>query len=721
MRMINAFSMFLLFMNAFVHFIEASDVDFPVAPVAERIPHIDTVHGDIRVDNYYWLRQRDNPAVIAYLRAENDYTSAMMNDTELLQDSLYSEMLARIKEKDLSVPARLDGYYYYSRTEQGMEYPIYCRKKGSLDSAEQVLLDMNELAKAYSYLDLGMYEISPSHRYLAYSIDTNGSERYTMYIKDLDRDSLLEDEIGNVSYEAAWVNDEHAIYYTVLDETKRPYKLFKHILDTPSDLDSIIYHEKDEAFWVDVGKTKSRQYILVNTSSHTTTEFRYCDADAPESGFQLFQPRKPGVEYYIDHHEDKFYIMTNDNAINFKLMETPVTEPAVVNWREVIPGRDSVRISGFDVFENHLVVYEREKGLERIRIIDLAGNVDYYIDFDEPVYTLWVARNPEYRTDLLRFEYTSLKTPLTVFDYNMTTRSRELKKQYEVMGGYDPDQYSSERIFAPTEDGTMIPISIVYRKGPERDGNSPLLLAGYGAYGFSFETYFSSNRLSLLDRGVIYAVAHVRGGGEMGKFWHRQGQFLNKINTFTDFISCARHLIEQRYTSKDRLVISGGSAGGLLMGAVVNMHPELFRAVIADVPFVDVINTLLDSTIPLTVVEYTELGSPYEREFYECMKSYSPYDNVTARDYPNMLVVANFNDTRVQYWEPAKWVAKLRALKTDDNVLILKVNMDAGHEGASGRYDYLRYVAFEYAFVLKTLGLMNTEKIGRSEDVRMRN
>jgi len=721
MRINNAGFIFLLSVTAYGYFVEAARIDVPIAPVAERIPHIDTVHGDIRIDNYYWLRQRDNPGVIAYLRAENDYTSAMMKDTEPLQDSLYSEMLARIKETDLSVPARLDGYYYYSRTEKGLEYPIYCRTKGSLDSAAQILLDMNELAEAYSYLDLGMYEISPSHRYLAYSIDTSGAERYTMYIKDLEGDSLLQDEIGNVSYEAAWVNDEHAIYYTVLDETKRPDKLCKHILGASQDLDSVVYHERDEAFWVDVRKSKSEQYILVNTSSHTTTEFWYCDADRPESGFRVFQPRKLGIEYYIDHRDDKFYVMTNDNAMNFRLVETPVTKPAVVNWREVLPGRDSVRISGFDVFKDHLVVYEREKGLERIRIIDLSRNVDHYIDFDEPVYTLWAARNPEYSTDLLRFEYTSLKTPMTVFDYNMTTRYRELKKQYEVMGGYDLDEYTSERIFAAAEDGTMIPISMVYRNGMEKSGNSPLLLAGYGAYGYSFETYFSSNRLSLLDRGIIYAIAHVRGGGEMGKFWHRQGQFLNKNKTFTDLISCSRHLIEQRYTSKDRLILSGGSAGGLLVGAVVNMHPELFKAVIADVPFVDVINTLLDSTIPLTVVEYTELGSPYDREFYEYMKSYSPYDNVTARDYPNMLVVANFNDTRVQYWEPAKWVAKLRALKTDDNLVILKVNMDAGHEGASGRYDYLRYVAFEYAFVLKTLGMTNTEKIRSSEDKKIGN
>jgi oligopeptidase B len=696
---------FLCSMSIFQYGVEAADVQIPVAPVASIKAHLDTVHGDIRVDNYYWLRQKDDPAVLDYLRAENEYTSAMMRDTESLQDSLYREMLSRIKETDLSVPTRLDDYYYYSRTEEGMEYPIYCRKKVSLDSTEQILLNLNELAEAYAYLELGVYEVSPSHRYLVYSIDTSGAEQYTMHIKDLDKNTLLGETVDNVGYQAAWANDDQTIYYTILDEAKRSCKLCRHTLGTASDLDSVIYHEKDEAFWVEVSKTKSEQYVLMNTSSHTTTEFYYLDANAPQLGFKMFRPREPGVEYYIDHRDEKFYIMTNDNALNFKLMETSVREPAIINWREVIPHRDSVMITDFDVFEKYLVVYEREDGLERIRVIEMAGNVDYYIDFSEPVYTLWTAKNPEYRTNLLRFEYTSLITPRTVFDYNMTTRSRELKKQYEVLGGYSSGQYTSERIFAGADDGTMIPISMVYRNGIERTGEDPFLLTAYGAYGYSSEAYFSSNRLSLLDRGIIYAIAHVRGGGEMGKSWHRQGQFLNKMNTFTDFISCARHLIEKGYTSNSRLVISGGSAGGLLMGAVVNMHPELFKAVVADVPFVDIINTLLDSTIPLTVVEYTELGSPFEKEFYEYMKSYSPYDNVAAMDYPTMLIVAGFNDPRVQYWEPAKWTAKLRALKTDDNPLLLKTNMDAGHSGASGRYGYLRYVAFEFAFIMKVLGI----------------
>ncbi|MDH4209924.1 MAG: S9 family peptidase [candidate division WOR-3 bacterium] len=705
MRKNNLVFLFLFSLSIFRYGVEAADIHIPDTPVASIKPHIDTVHGDIRVDNYYWLRQKDDPAVIDYLRAENEYTSAMMKDTESLQDSLYREMLSRIRETDLSVPVRLDDYYYYSRTEEGMEYPVYCRKKVSLDSTEQILLDMNELAEAYAYLELGVYEISPSHRYLAYSIDTSGAELYTLHIKDLDKNTLLGETVDNVGYQAAWANDDQTIYYTVLDEAKRSYELCRHTLGTESSLDSVIYHEEDEAFWVDVRKTKSEQYVLMNTSSHTTTEFYYLDADAPQLGFTIFRPREPGVEYYIDHRDEKFYIMTNDSALNFKLMETSVGEPSMINWREVIPPRDSVMITDFDVFEKYLVVYERKDGLERIRVLDVAGNVDYYIEFSEPVYTLWTVRNPEYRTDLLRFEYTSLITPRTVFDYNITTRSREMKKQYEVLGGYDSGKYISERIFARAGDGTMIPISMVYRNGIERTGDNPFLLTAYGAYGYSSEAYFSSNRLSLLDRGIIYAIAHVRGGGEMGKSWHRQGQFLNKINTFTDFISCARHLIEKRYTSNNRLVISGGSAGGLLMGAVVNMHPELFKAVVADVPFVDVINTLLDSTIPLTVVEYTELGSPFEKEFYEYMKSYSPYDNVAAMDYPDMLIVAGFNDPRVQYWEPAKWVAKLRALKTDDNLLLLKINMDAGHIGASGRYGYLRYVAFEFAFVMKVLGI----------------
>jgi len=674
-------------------------------PVARVIAKVDTIHGDVRVDNYYWLRDRENPEVIEYLRAENDYADAMMKHTMVLQDELYKEMLARIKETDLSVPVKIDEYYYYSRTEESKQYSIRCRKRDSLEAPEQVLIDLNELVIPYSYMELGAYEVSPDHKYLAYSIDTAGSERYTLYVKDLDDDTLLAERIEGVGYQVAWANDNQTFYYTVLDEAKRPYKVYQHCLGTETSKDVMVYHEEDDAFWVDISKTRSEKYLIMGMGSHNTTEIHYLDANNPGGDFRIIQPRETGIEYYVEHCGDRFYIRTNKDAENFKLVETSVSKPEAVNWRDLIPHRKSIMINGFDVFENHLVTYEREDGLEKIRIINIVDNSDYYIEFPEPTYTIWAADNPEFNTSILRFEYMSLVTPQTVFDYHMNTRVRELKKQYEVLGGYEPTQYRSERIWARAEDGTMIPISLVYKEGIRKDGNNPLLLMGYGAYGSSYEPYFSSNRLSLLDRGFVYAIAHVRGGGEMGKYWHRQGQFLNKINTFTDFIACADHMIKEFYTKRELLTISGGSAGGTLMGAVVNMRPDLFKAVVADVPFVDVLNTLLDPTIPLTVVEYTELGSPFEEEFYRYMKSYAPYDNVIRQDYPNILVNAGLNDPRVGYWEPAKWVAKLRALKTDDNLLLLRVKMSAGHGGSSGRYDYLREIAFDYAFILDVLGI----------------
>ena len=680
-----------------------------VPPVARIIPKVDTVHGDILVDNYYWLRDRNNPDVIEYLHMENRYTEAMMQHTEALQEKLYREMRSRIKETDLSVPARLDDYFYYSRTEENKQYTIYCRKKESLNEAEQVLLDLNELALAHSYVELGAYEISPDHRFLAYSIDTTGSERYVLYIKDLEKNALLAESIANVGRQAAWANDNRTLFYAALDDAKRPYKLRRHVLGTDPSEDPVFYHETDEAFWLDISRTKSGRYVVMESGSHTTTEIHYLDADEPLSDFRVILPREPGVAYYIGHHADRFYIITNKNAVNFRLMETPVHNTAWENWSTVIPNRDSVMIDTIDVFENHIVIYEREAGLKKIRIMDMVKNEDYSVDFPEASYTFRRSKNPEYKTDILRFEYMSLVTPRTVFDFNMNTRACELKKQYEVLGGFSPDMYQAERIQARAEDGRMIPISLVYRKDIARDGNDPLVLMGYGAYGWSYEPYFSSNRLSLLDRGFIYAIAHVRGGSEMGRYWHEQAQFLNKRHTFTDFIVCIEYLLKEKYTSPRRLVISGGSAGGLLVGAVTNMRPELFAGVVADVPFVDVINTLLDLSIPLTPVEHSELGDPHEEEFYYYMKSYSPYDNVTTQAYPNMLITAGLNDPRVGYWEPAKWTAKLRVLKTDDNLLLLKTNMGAGHEGASGRYDYLRDLAFEYAFMLNILGVSGLE------------
>jgi oligopeptidase B len=676
-----------------------------VPPVARIIPHVDTVHGEIRIDDYYWLRDRENPGVIAYLVAENAYTEAVMRKTETLQSVLYKEMLARIKETDRSALGKIGDFYYYSRNEEGKQYAIRCRSRDSLGVDEQVLLDLNELAAGYPYLALGAFEVSPDHRLLAYSIDTAGSERYTLYVKDLEADTLLAEKIGNVGYQLAWTNDNQAFYYSALDRAKRPYKVYQHILGERQPQDRLVYHEKDDAFWIDIKKTKNKKYILLVPASHNTSEVHYSIADDPDAEFQLFRARESGVEYYIEHHDDKFYIRTNQDAQNFKLMVTPVDNVDMTNWQDVISVRDSITIDGLEVFKDHLVLYEMDNGLQQIRIINIEDNSSHYIRFPEPTYVIYPEENPEFATDIFRFEYTSLVTPISIFDYNMVTRTRVLKKRYDVVGGHDPAEYHSERIWARAQDGVMIPISLVYKKRMIKDGSNPLLLMGYGAYGYSYGAYFSSNRLSLLDRGFVYAIAHVRGGGEMGKHWHQQGQFLYKITTLTDFIACAEHLIAESYTSSEKLAISGGSAGGTLIGAVVNMRPDLFKMAIADVPFVDVVNTLLDPSIPLTVVEYTELGDPYEKDYYDYMMSYSPYDNVTRQYYPHILVHAGFNDPRVGYWEPAKWVAKLRALKTDNNILMLKTNMGAGHEGASGRYDYLREIAFDYAFILDIFGV----------------
>jgi oligopeptidase B len=676
-------------------------------PVAKIIPKVDTLQGEIRIDNYFWLRNRDNPEVMKYLEAENKYAQEIMKPMEKLQEKLYSELLSRIKETDLTVPEKIDDYHYYTRTEEGKQYQIYCRKKGTLNAPEEVLLDLNELSVGHSYLALGIYKVSPNHQLLAYSLDTNGSEAFNLYFKNLESGKLLKDEIPNTYYSVEWANDNQTLFYTVLDEAKRPYQLYRHKLGTDSKDDLLIYQEKDQAYELYLSKTKSKKYLLMSLESETTTEVWYADADNPEEGFKTFQPRQHEVEYRLDHHFDKFYILTNEGAKNFKLMEAPLSNPSRMNWKEVLPHRDSVKIVDIEVFKNHLVIYEREKGLKKIRITNLTSNQVHYVPFLETVYTFWAERNPDFNTNLLRFNYTSLINPKSVFDYNMDTQIRELKKQDEVLGGYDLFLYQSERVFAKTLDGILVPISLIYKKGMNKNAKNPLLLYGYGAYGISSEPYFSSNRLSLLDRGFIYAIAHIRGGGEMGRYWYDQGKLLNKKNTFTDFVACAERLIAEKYTSSQKLVISGASAGGLLMGAVNNMRPDLFKAVIANVPFVDLINTIMDPSIPLTVIEYEEWGNPNNPQYYEYMRSYSPYDNIGAKNYPNLLVTAGLNDPRVAYWEPAKWTAKLRALKTDENLLLLKTNMGAGHGGASGRYDELKDVAFEYAFILYLLGIEN--------------
>jgi oligopeptidase B len=678
-------------------------------PVAEKHPQVLVVHGDERIDDYFWMRDSNDPNVIAYLEAENAYTDAMMQHTQGLQTTLYSEMLARIKETDLSVPYRKDDYYYYSRTEEGKDYPIYCRKKGSLDASEEILLDQNELAKGYDYFSLGTFQVSPNHQLLAYSVDASGAEKHTLFFLDLNTFELYPETLTETYYSFAWGNDNRTVFYTKVDSTNRPFQLWRHTLGSRPEDDVLIYQEPDEAYFLSVGKTRSQAYILMSLGSKVTSEVHYLDAHNPTNSFQVIHPRQQGMEYSIEHHSDRFYIVTNDEAINFKLVKTPVAKPSKDNWQTVIPHREDVLLSSVSAFADYLVISERKGGLPMIRVQKPSTGEEQDIRFPEPTYSISPGNNPEFNTTTLRFNYTSLITPFSVFDYDMETKQRELKKETEVLGGYDRTQYESEWIMATASDGTEIPLSIVYKKGLQKDGTNPLFLTAYGSYGVSYPASFSSTRLSLLNRGVIVAIAHIRGGGEMGRKWYEDGKFLHKKNTFTDFITCAEHLITQKWTSSDRLAISGGSAGGLLMGAVINSRPELFKVVLAAVPFVDVVTTILDTSLPLSALEWEEWGNPNDKTYYDYMKSYSPYDNVKPQDYPNILITAGLNDSRVKYWEPAKWTAKLRELKTDNNILLLKTNMGAGHGGASGRYESLKETAFEYAFVLDCLGLQQTK------------
>jgi len=678
-------------------------------PVAEKHPQVLVVHGDERIDDYFWMRDSNDPNVIAYLEAENAYTDAMMQHTQGLQTTLYSEMLARIKETDLSVPYRKDDYYYYSRTEEGKDYPIYCRKKGSLDASEEILLDQNELAKGYDYFSLGTFQVSPNHQLLAYSVDASGAEKHTLFFLDLNTFELYPETLTETYYSFAWGNDNRTVFYTKVDSTNRPFQLWRHTLGSRPEDDVLIYQEPDEAYFLSVGKTRSQAYILMSLGSKVTSEVHYLDAHNPTNSFQVIHPRQQGMEYSIEHHSDRFYIVTNDEAINFKLVKTPVAKPSKDNWQTVIPHREDVLLSSVSAFADYLVISERKGGLPMIRVQKPSTGEEQDIRFPEPTYSISPGNNPEFNTTTLRFNYTSLITPFSVFDYDMETKQRELKKETEVLGGYDRTQYESEWIMATASDGTEIPLSIVYKKGLQKDGTNPLFLTAYGSYGVSYPASFSSTRLSLLNRGVIVAIAHIRGGGEMGRKWYEDGKFLHKKNTFTDFIACAEHLITQKWTSSDRLAISGGSAGGLLMGAVINSRPELFKVVLAAVPFVDVVTTILDTSLPLSALEWEEWGNPNDKTYYDYMKSYSPYDNVKPQDYPNILITAGLNDSRVKYWEPAKWTAKLRELKTDNNILLLKTNMGAGHGGASGRYESLKETAFEYAFVLDCLGLQQTK------------
>ena len=674
-------------------------------PLARVQPRVRTVHGEIRIDEYFWLRDRSDPQVVAYLEAENSYTGAVMRHTEALQEQLYQEMRGRIKETDLSVPERVDDYFYYTRTEAGGQYPILCRKRGHLDGPEEVLLDQNQLAAEHTYCRVGVSEVSPDHRLLAYSVDTSGAEEFTLYIKDLTTGELLPEVIARTSLGLAWANDSRTLFYTVLDQARRPCRLYRHTVGSSASADVLVYFEPDEAFFLDINRTRSRRYLLLDITSHSTSEVRFLNADHPEQTFRTLQPREPGIEYSVTHHEDHFFVTTNDEAPNFRLVRAPVASPSKANWSPVLPYRPAVKLDGAEAFRSHLAVLEREAGLRQIRILHLPSGKEHLIPFPEPVYTIRAHENPEFETNLLRFTYSSLVTPSSVVEYDMGARTWTVRKQTEVLGGYDPSLYRSERVFATAPDGERVPISLVFRAPIRLDGSRPLLLTGYGAYGLSYDPSFSSNVLSLLDRGFVVAIAHVRGGEEMGRPWYDGGKLLNKRSTFTDFIACAEHLVGQSYTSPTRLAISGGSAGGLLMGAVANLRPDLFQVVLAEVPFVDVVNTMLDASLPLTVIEYDEWGNPNEPTAYSYIRSYSPYDNVEAKSYPHMLVTAGLNDPRVAYWEPAKWTARLRARKTDSNRLLLRTNMGAGHGGASGRFDFLREIAFKYAFVLDVLGI----------------
>jgi oligopeptidase B len=679
----------------------------PLAPpVARMTPRVDTTLGDVRTDNYYWVRDdaRKNPDVIAYLDAENRYTEAVMKPHESLIQKLYEEMKGRIKETDLSVPERVGNYFYYTKTEAGKQYPILVRRKGSLTGPEEVMLDQNVEAGKSRYFRVGTTSVSPNDRLLAFTVDMMGNERYTLMVKDLTTGQLLPDRVPMVNYSLEWADDNLTLFYGMGDSANRSYRILRHVLGSNA-TDAVIAEEPDDLFGLSLEKTKDRKFLLINYGSFSSTEYKYLPANEPMGTFKIIQPKTKDLEYSVEHHGNKFLIVTNDGAVNFKLVEAPDNAPGRENWKTIVPARDSVLLSGVDVFKDYLVLYERQKALRTMRVMDFATGKIYSVDFPEPVYTFRGASNPEYDSKLVRFTYTSLTTPASVYDFDMSNRTRKLLKATEVLGGYDPSLYATERTWARASDGTMVPISLVYRKPLVKNGTRPMLLYAYGSYGSSTDPAFSSNNLSLLDRGFIYAIAHIRGGSEMGRYWYDQGKLLNKKNTFTDFISAAEHLVQQGYTSKDKLAIRGGSAGGLLMGAVVNMRPDLFKAVVADVPFVDVINTMMDASIPLTTGEWIQWGDPHKAEFYGYMKSYSPYDNVEHKAYPNMLVTAGLNDPRVGYWEPAKWVAKLRANKTDNNLLLLRTNMGAGHGGASGRYDALREQAIRFAFILSALGM----------------
>ncbi len=695
-------------------------------PLARREPVETVVHGDRRVDHYAWLRQKENPEVIAYLEAENAHTDAILRPTESFQEELYQEMLGRILQTDLSVPYSLRGFLYFTCTEEGKQYPVYCRRADRSGSLDEMLLDLNRMAEGHSFLGLGAFDVSSDNQLLAYALDTTGFRQYTLHIKNLWSGREFPEAMERVT-SAAWAADNRTLFYTVEDATtKRAHRLYRHLTGS-EEPDALIYEETDERFRVEIERSRSGAFLLLVIASHTTSEVRFLPAAQPNGEFRLIAPRETDHEYYVDHHPNPltrearganpndtggyFFIRTNSGGRTFRLVCAPVLDPQRSKWRQIIPNRPDVMLAGLDAFRSHIILTEREGGLPYLRIVDLGVETpdallaSHRIEFAEPAYNASLGSNPEFDASFVRYQYESFVTPRSVFDYEVRTRERVLRKEQPVLGGYDASQYVSERLHATAEDGARVPISLVRRRDTPLDGSAPLLLYGYGSYGHSIAVNFSSNRVSLLDRAVIFAVAHIRGGGELGKPWHDAGRLRHKRNTFTDFIAAAEHLIAERYSNSQKLIIEGGSAGGLLMGAVANMRPNLFRMVINHVPFVDVLNTMLDASLPLTVGEYEEWGNPRIAEDYFYMKSYCPYTNLAAKAYPTMLVKTGLNDSQVMYWEPAKYVAKLRTLKTDTNTLLFKTNMGAGHGGASGRYDYLREIALDYAFLLNELGI----------------
>ncbi|WP_397362844.1 S9 family peptidase [Olleya sp. R77988] len=677
-------------------------------PIAKKVRKELTIHDDTRIDNYYWLNQREDKEVLDYLKAENTYTDSILKHTEDFQKSLFNEMKSRIKEDDQSVPYKQNGYWYITKYEEGKDYPIYTRKKDSLEADEEIMFDCNVMAEGHSYFKLGGISISLDNTLAAFSIDTVSRRQYTLFIKNLVTGEVYKDKVENTTGHATWANDNKTLFYSKKDElTLRSDKIYKHKLGNESNQDDLVFHEEDETFNTYVYKTKSKKYLIIGSSSTLTSEYRILEADQPDSDFRVFNKRTRDLEYSIAHFNDSFYIITNkDNATNFKLQKTSELETNAKHWKDVIPHRSDVLIEDIEIFKEYLVVNERENGLNQLRIIRWDGTEDYYLDFESETYTARLGNNPDFDSSTLRYGFNSLTTPSSVIDYDLKSKQKEVKKEQEVLDKkFDKDNYTSKRIWATARDGVKVPMSIVYRKDTKLDGTSPLLQYSYGSYGSTIDPYFSTIRLSLLNRGFIYVISHIRGSEYLGRPWYEDGKLLKKKNTFTDFIDCSKHLIENNYTSANHLYAMGGSAGGLLMGAIINMNPELYNGIIAAVPFVDVVTTMLDDSIPLTTGEYDEWGNPNNKDYYSYMKSYSPYDNVEAKSYSNLLVTTGLHDSQVQYWEPAKWVAKLRELKTDSNLLLLKTDMEAGHGGASGRFEALKEVALEYAFLFDLEGI----------------